>query len=180
MFSSDNGPGPLTHQIASETVVPRYKERPTLLNSVGYAKNYRDRKSSFHEGGIRVPFIVSWPGQIPEGKVDVKTVIHGVDWLPTVASICKVKLPKGTYDGIDVKSAFLGKGNKRKKPLFWSEKGKSVILNNDWKGVQIDNQFALYNISKDVSETTDLKGEHPDIASNMEKELKEWLKEIQN
>ena len=64
--------------------------------------------------------------------------------------------------------------------MFWSEKGRLVILNNDWKGVQIDNQFALYNISKDVSETTDLKGEHPDIASNMEKELKEWLKEIQN
>lgn len=175
VFSSDNGPGPLTDQIKNESVVKRYEEMPTLLNSVGSAKNYRDRKSSFHEGGIRVPFIVSWPGRFSEGKVDDKTIIQGVDWLPTIASICNVELPKSTYDGVNVASAFLGKGNTRIEPVFWSEDSSSVILKNSWKGVFMDNQFALYDIIKDPSEETDLKDKHPDTAKKMKKNLEQWI-----
>lgn len=179
VFSSDNGPGPLTNQIKNESVVKRYKERPTLLNSVGSAKNYRDRKLSLHEGGIRVPFIVSWPGQFPEGKVDDATIIQGVDWLPTIASICNVDLPKSTYDGIDVKSAFFGEGNTRKEPVFWSENDASAILKENWKGVLIENQFALYDIVKDPSESADLKDVQPEIANSMERNLQNWLQAIE-
>jgi len=177
VFSSDNGPGPLTKQIEDESVVERYKARPTLLNSVGSAKDYRDRKLSFHEGGIRVPFIVSWPGQFPEGKVDDTTIIQGVDWLPTIASICNVDLPKSIYDGIDVKSAFFGEGNTRKEPVFWSEKSSSVILKKNWKGVLMKNKFALYDIVKDPSETIDMKDVHADIAKDLENDLQNWLQE---
>lgn len=180
VFSSDNGPGPLTNQVKNKSVVERYKKRPTLLNSVGSAKNYRDRKASFHEGGIRVPYIVSWPGQFPQGKIDKTTVIQGVDWLPTIASICNVELPNSTFDGIDVKSAFYGNGNKRKDPLFWSENKNSVILKDNWKGVLIDNEFALYDIVKDPSEETDLKNSNPDMANKMKMDLDQWLLEISN
>jgi N-acetylgalactosamine-6-sulfatase len=180
VFSSDNGPGPLTNQVKTESVVKRYKERPTLLNSVGSAKNYRDRKLSFHEGGIRVPYIVSWPGQIPEGKKDNTTIIQGVDWLPTIVSLCNVELPKSTFDGIDVKSAFYGKGNQRKDPLFWSEKENSVILKDNWKGVLMKNEFALYDIVKDSSEEFNLKNSKPDLANKMEKSLKIWLNGLKN
>ena len=180
VFSSDNGPGPLTNQVISESVVKRYKERPTLLNSVGSAKNYRDRKASFHEGGIRVPYIVSWPGQFPQGKVDKTTVIQGVDWLPTVASICNVELPNSTFDGMDIKSAFYGNGNERKAPLFWSEKENAVILKENWKGVLMKNEFALYDIIKDPSEEFNLKNSNPDLAIKMEKSLKIWLGGLKN
>jgi N-acetylgalactosamine-6-sulfatase len=180
VFSSDNGPGPLTKQVLTESVVKRYKEKPTLLNSVGSAKNYRDRKLSFHEGGIRVPYIVSWPGQFPEGKKDNTTIIQGVDWLPTIASICNVELPKSTFDGVDVKSAFYGNGNKRKAPLFWSEKENSVILKDNWKGVLMDGDFALYDIAKDPSEEFDLKNSNPDLANRMENSLEEWIKGLKN
>ncbi len=180
VFSSDNGPGPLTKQVISESVVKRYKERPTLLNSVGSAKNYRDRKLSFHEGGIRVPYIVSWPGQFPEGKKDNTTIIQGVDWLPTIASICNVELPKSTFDGIDVKSAFYGKGNTRKQPLFWSEKENSVILKDNWKGVLMKNDFALYDIVNDPSEEFNLKNSKPGLANKMEKSLEKWLSGLKN
>ena len=180
VFSSDNGPGPLTNQIINESVVKRYKEKPTLLNSVGSAKNYRDRKASFHEGGIRVPYIVSWPGQFPQGKKDNNTIIQGVDWLPTIASICNVELPNGTFDGTDVKSAFYGKGNTRTEPLFWSENDNSVIMKDQWKGVKIKNNFALYNIVKDASEENDLKSSNPELASAMEAELTKWHQSLKN
>jgi N-acetylgalactosamine-6-sulfatase len=178
VFSSDNGPGPLTNQVNTETVAKRYKERPTLLNSVGSAKNYRDRKASFHEGGIRVPYIVSWPGQFPQGKKDLTTVIQGVDWLPTIASICNVELPQSTFDGMDVKSAFYGTEITRKTPLFWSENDASVILKDNWKGVLIKNKFALYDISKDPSEEHDLKNSNPKVAKAMETELKQWRENL--
>ncbi len=180
VFSSDNGPGPLTKQVITESVVKRYKEKPTLLNSVGSAKNYRDRKLSFHEGGIRVPYIVSWPGQFPEGEKDNTTIIQGVDWLPTIASICNVELPKSTFDGIDVKSAFYGKGNQRENPLFWSEKDNSVILKDNWKGVLMKNDFALYDIVNDPSEEFNLKISKPDLANKMEESLKNWLSGLKN
>ncbi len=180
VFSSDNGPGPLAYQVKTEALVKRYKEKPTLLNSVGFAKNYRDRKISFHEGGIRVPYIISWPGHFPEGIKDDKTVIQGVDWLPTIASLCNVELPKSTFDGMDVKSAFYGEGTKRKDPLFWSENENSVILKGNWKGVLMKKEFALYDIIKDPSEEHDLKSSYTDIAKNMKSELRAWHQSLKN
>ena len=150
VFASDNGPGPLTPQIINETVVERYKERPDLLNSVGSAKIYKERKISLHDGGIRVPFIVSWPEQIKKGKVDTKSLIHGTDWLPTVASICNVALPIGQFDGVDVKASFLGKDIQRKDAVYWTQAGSVATIKGKWKGVlSRQGELYLYDIEKD-------------------------------
>jgi arylsulfatase A-like enzyme len=179
VFTSDNGPGPLTPQIKSESVVKRYKEKPDLLNSVGSARIYKERKISLHDGGIRVPFIVSWPEQIKRGKVDTNSVIHGTDWLPTVASICNIDLPDGQYDGIDVKSAFLGKEIQRKEAIYWSQAGSTAMLEGNWKGVLgKDGEFKLYDIEKDPSELNNLKTYNPKLAAEMKKSLQQWKKEI--
>lgn len=179
VFSSDNGPGPINNLAQQEEkLVERYEQKPLLLNSVGSAKDFRERKGSFRDGGIRVPFIVSWPGHIPQGKVDDTSIIQGVDWLPTIASISGVELPESTFDGINVKSAFFGKGITRKEPVFWSENDASAILKDNWKGVMIKNKFALYDIVKDPSEQVNLKDVHSDIAKIMEDDLKEWHKSL--
>ena len=179
MFTSDNGPGPLTQQVISESVVERYHSRPDLLNSVGSARIYKERKLSLHEGGIRVPYIVSWPGRVPEGKVDEISVIHGTDWLPTVASICNVKLPEGVYDGTDVKDAFLGNEFVRKKEIFWTNAGSVALLKNDWKGILTnEGEFSLYDIVKDPAEKENLAGQNPTVAANMEKSIQRWQKEM--
>lgn len=179
VFTSDNGPGPLTNQVINESVAQRYLEKPDLLNSVGSANIYKERKLSLHEGGIRVPFIVYWPGNTPMGVVDKNSIIQGVDWLPTIASLCNVDLPEGTYDGLDVGEAFLGKGVNRQTPLFWSEGGAAVVLKENWKGyLGQDDKFELYEILKDPSESTNLKNVQPEIAAQMLSELKNWLKEM--
>ena len=64
----------------------------------GSAGSYRGAKFSLFEGGIRVPAIVSWPGHLPEGEVRDQ-VAHGCDWLPTIAELCGVPLPKVHLDG---------------------------------------------------------------------------------
>ncbi len=85
IFSSDNGAGPVSNNW--DDVIRRYKERPTLLNNVGSSGPFRERKSSMYEGGTRVPFIVRWPGKIPGNTVDDRTILGGVDYFPTLASL---------------------------------------------------------------------------------------------
>ena len=179
VFTSDNGPGPLTPQVISESVVERYHTRPDLLNSVGSAKIYKERKISLHDGGIRVPYIVSWPDKVPEGKVDETSVIHGTDWLLTVASICNVELPEGLYDGTDVKAAFLGNKFERNKEIYWTQAGSVAILKNNWKGILTkEGEFRLYDIVKDPAEKDNLAGQNPDVAAKIEKRIQRWQKEM--
>ena len=179
VFTSDNGPGPLTSQVISESVVERYRDRPDLLNSVGSAHVYKERKLSLHDGGIRVPFIVSWTSMVPEGKVDKTSVIHGTDWLPTVASICNVELPEGIYDGTDVKAAFLGKQFQRSKELFWTHAGSVAMLSQSWKGILTkEGEFSLYNMEQDPAELSNLAGMHPEVAKEIEKSIQSWKKEM--
>src|SRR5262249_47733154 len=64
----------------------------------GSAGPYRGAKFSLFEGGIRVPAIVSWPGHLPQGEVRSQ-MAYGCDWLPTVAELCGVALPKNPLDG---------------------------------------------------------------------------------
>jgi N-acetylgalactosamine-6-sulfatase len=175
VFTSDNGPGPLTPQVISESVVERYIDRPDLLNSVGSAKIYKERKISLHDGGIRVPYIISWPGKTPQGRVDETTVIHGTDLLPTVASLCNIELAEGIYDGMDVKSAFLGKSLQRSKDIFWTQAGHTAVLSGNWKGVLTkDGNFALYDIVEDPEEQTNLRSLQAEKANEIEQRIHDW------
>jgi len=179
VFTSDNGPGPLTSQVISESVVERYLDKPDLLNSVGSAHIYKERKLSLHEGGIRVPFIVSWPARVPKGRVDNTSVIHGTDWLPTVASICDVELPEGLYDGTDVKAAFLGEQLERSKELFWTQAGSVAMLSHNWKGILTkEGEFTLYDMDKDPAELNNLLNDYPEVAAKIEKRIISWKREM--
>ena len=180
VFTSDNGPGPLTNQIENKSVVERYEKMPTLLNSVGSAGIFRDRKLSIHEGGIHVPFIIRWPAKTPEGKINSKTVICSVDWLQTIAAICDIDLPDDyNYDGENMAAAFKGKDIERKKTVFWLENtGQAAVLKGDWKGVIIDNTFSLYNVEQDPEEDNDLSEINTQKAEEIRNELDEWLHSV--
>ena len=179
VFTSDNGPGPLTPQVISESVVERYIDKPDLLNSVGSAHIYKERKISLHDGGIRVPFIISWPDKVPKDKVDETSVIHATDWLPTVASVCNVKLPEGIYDGTDVKAAFFGRKFERSKDIYWTQAGSVAILSENWKGILTANgDFKLYDIEKDPTESNNLISTHPDVAEKIKRDIRNWKLEM--
>lgn len=183
IFSSDNGPGPLTKQVKTKQIVKRYKQKPDLINNVGSAKNFKERKLSLHEGGIHIPYIVKWKGHFPEGKVDDKTVISGVDFLPTITSLCKAEVPKefvSYMDGNDVSKAFKGKSIKKRAPLFWKEQKASVILKGNMKGyLNQGGKFEVYDLSKDPSEDNDLSTTHKKESNELKKELTTWLSEVE-
>ena len=78
----------------------------------GWPGPWRGQYFTAWEGGIRVPFIIRWPGKIPAGKV-TNEIVHGVDIFPTLAKIVGATVPADRpIDGIDMSNFFLGKADK--------------------------------------------------------------------
>ncbi len=81
----------------------------------------RGKKAFNYEGGVRVPFIIKWPGHIPTGKIS-ETIGSFTDILPSIAKITGVSLPKNRkLDGQDLSTVFMGRNNQlaRSKPIFF-------------------------------------------------------------
>jgi arylsulfatase A-like enzyme len=75
----------------------------------GWAGPWRGQYFTAWEGGIRVPFIIRWPGRVPAGRV-TDEIVHGVDLFPTLAKITGAKVPDDRpIDGINMSDFFLGK-----------------------------------------------------------------------
>ncbi len=96
VFTSDNGP-----------VLQR---DPRLGSQKRFNGVYAGEKGAVLEGGIRVPAIITWPGQIPSGQI-VDTPVHGCDWLPTLYSLTSQAAPEGAkpFDGLNLMPLFLGR-----------------------------------------------------------------------
>ena len=97
-------------------------------------KPFRGWKISFFEGGIRVPFILSWPDQIDPGLKFDKPV-HHFDIFSTIASAANVKIPMDRkIDGVDLMPYI--KGEKIANPhqtLFWRSGNHQAVLHENWK-----------------------------------------------
>jgi len=174
-FSSDNGP-------------EDFDIGNAVHSGIGSAGPFRGRKRSIYEGGVRMPFIVRWPGHTPAGKVDDTSVVAGVDWLPTICSLAGVKLPDDLNpDGEDMSHAILGKPKPRTKPLMWEWRfrvfgdmahkcpmlairdGKfKLLMNPDRSRVE------LYDIPADPTELDNLAVQHPDVVKRLSEKLLKW------
>ena len=97
-------------------------------------KPFRGWKISFFEGGIRVPFILSWPDQIDPGLKFDKPV-HHFDIFSTIASAANVQIPMDRkIDGVDLMPYI--KGEKITNPhqtLFWRSGNHQAVLHENWK-----------------------------------------------
>ena len=144
------------------------------------ARAFRGLKGSLYEGGIRVPFIVRWPGHIPAGSVSGHISAFW-DILPTLCEITGVDLPING-DGISLVPTLLGR---EKQPtheyLYWefpSYDGQQALRMGDWKGVR-QNIFKdsmdieLYNLATDISEKKDVSKEYPQIIEKIDLLMKE-------
>jgi len=107
LFSSDNGPEDIHLRDAGHS-------------GIGSAGPFRGRKRSLYEGGVRLPFLVRWPGKVPSGRVDDKSVVAAVDFLPTLCKLAGVKLPRDLQpDGEDTSDILQGQSRQRVSPLLW-------------------------------------------------------------
>ena len=179
VFSSDNGP-----------------EELLILNAghsgAGAPGPFRGRKRSLYEGGVRVPFLVRWPGRVPAGRVDDATVIGGIDFLPTLCALTGVRMPEGySPDGEDLSHAWLGEGGARARPLMWewrfgitghviNRSPQLSIRDGEWKLLLNPDRsrVELYAITRDPSETDNLAAQHPDVVERLARRVLAWQREL--
>ena len=141
----------------------------------------RGFKQMDYEGGIHVPFIVSWPAQLKGGKTcDVP--MCSIDLFATALDAAELPMPKDKpLDGKSILPALKGKTNKLHDELYWSSagvKGKWAIRSGKWKLVAVRDQIQLFDLEKDLSETKDIAAKHPKIVSELTDKYNEWLDEM--
>ena len=134
-------------------------------------KPFRGWKISFFEGGIRVPFILSWPDQIDPGLKFDKPV-HHFDIFSTIASAANVQIPMDRkIDGVDLMPYI--KGEKIANPhqtLFWRSGNHQAVLHENWKYLISKKEGTkwLFDTDQDPLETNNLININPEKTSQIE------------
>ena len=187
IFSSDNGP-----ESTGKVKRPAYTEGDSGVTgydtyySVGETGGLRGRKRSLFEGGVRVPFIVRWPGRAPAGRKDDATVITAVDLLPTLCAAAGVSLP-GDYrgDGESLLPALQGKPSVRTRPVFWEWRGNQTepdwwprlaVRDGEWKLLLTYDakRVSLHRLPADRSESQDVSAENPAVVARLSQLALAW------
>jgi N-acetylgalactosamine-6-sulfatase len=177
LFASDNGPARPVDQPRSRS---DGKKNPSRQNGLGSAGPLRGGKHGIYEGGIRVPWIVRWPGRIASGKIMDREVIAGVDLLPTLCSIAGVDIDTSGLDGEDVSDIWFGKERSRRKDLFWISGSpgspRAVLRRGDWKLCIMQNGAQeLYDLANDPGESRNVAADHPGILLEMGDAIDRWI-----
>ena len=137
----------------------------------------RGYKASTWEGGVRVPFVVRWPGTLPAGTIYDRPVIQ-LDLFPTVLAAAGIDLPDGhPIDGVDLLPCLSGRSSvPPHERLYWRFGNQRAIRSGDWKLVEgkgIDAPI-LVNLAEDPSESTDVSADHPQVRRELEEAWAAW------
>jgi len=143
-----------------------------------------------YEGGVRVPFIIRWPGKIKPGTVNHAPIIS-VDMYPTILSLTGSHIAadkKQSIDGIDISQTVLNNKPLPQRALYWhyphyhteGASPYSAIRLGDWKLIEIfENQgLELYNLKDDIGETNNLYNKNPKKANELYAMLKKWRNDV--
>jgi N-acetylgalactosamine-6-sulfatase len=179
IFTSDNGP---------ERVMP---DKGTF-GSVGCM---RGQKHVIYDGGIRVPFLVKWPGVAQAGRVDDQHWISAVDLLPTLLEAANVKMPyHWKPDGVSALSALKNESFNRNQPMMWEWRGADLNGNDEnvegWPmlGIRI-NEFmylsnpitgmeALYDTYHDEAQTKNIIKDKAKLASDLACQIEDYCQTL--
>ena len=183
VFTSDNG----------GLHVPELKHEKVTHNTP-----YRAGKGFLHEGGLRIPLIVRWPGHVPAGRIVNEPVVNS-DWVPTLLKMCGVtpsqsgaKSDDGkrasrsdatTFDGVSLASLLAG-GDAPKRPFFWhfphytnqGSQPEGAIRDGDWKLIEYyeEGRVELFNLAQDPGEKNNLADREPERVQQLRAGLAAW------
>lgn len=189
IFTSDNGPW------------------LSYGDHAGSAYPLREGKGTQWEGGTREPCIMRWPGQIPAGT-ESRQMLMSIDLFPTIAHLTHADLPRHTIDGLDVWPIISGQpGAKNPHSAYWfyyevNQLQAVVTGDGRWK-LQLPHTYRtlngkpgghgglpvpyeqrqlekaeLYDLVNDISEASDVAGQHPEIVQSLEAEAEKARAEL--
>lgn len=142
----------------------------------------RGGKGDVYEGGVRVPFVVSWPDKLPAGQT-YDAPVSSLDIFATSLALAGVPVPTDRkFDGVNLVPHLTGeKKSSPRELLFWRAGvgAKHAIRDGNWKLVRGKNQPAeLYDLATDLAETKDLAATQPDVLARLAAKLDAWDKEL--
>lgn len=156
IFTSDNGP------------------------SKGLATPLRGKKGSTFEGGMRMPTVIRWPEKIPAGQVNDE-IMTTMDLLPTFAQLSGAELPADrVLDGKDIMSVLSHKTHSPHQAFFY-HRGNilAAVRSGKWK-LHVDGEkpIALYNLERDISESTNVLEGNSSIADKLLVYIRDFQEDI--
>ena len=174
LASLDEGVG----RILAELWATGVAERTAVVflgdNGCGACSNrpLRGGKGTFWEGGIRVPFILAWPGRVGAGTSYGEPVI-AMDLFATFLRAAG-GVPSGVVDGVDLLPYLQGAGGSPHDYLFWGGRAKGATRKGEWKLVGSE----LYNLRQDLAETTNVAGNNPAVVADLRQARAAWLQTL--
>lgn len=148
----------------------------------------RDGKGSLYEGGVRVPFIASWPGKITAGSVS-EDLVTSNDILPTFAKVAGVKEEKipEEVDGIDLSASLFDNQSPARQSLYWHYphyhnlgKPAGAIRDGNYKLIEFfqTGKVELYDLNADLGEQTNIAKQQPKVTAKLLAKLTAWRDKV--
>lgn len=151
-----------------------------------YNGDLRGAKGSVHEGGVRVPLFVRWPGRLPAGSL-VREIAADIDLFPTLLALAGVPIPEGPpLDGTSLVPLLTGMAAgwpDRKLFQHWSgDRGVTAapgaVRTSRWRGVRTREGFELYDMPSDPGERTDVAALYPRVAAELRAAYEAWFDDV--
>jgi arylsulfatase A-like enzyme len=162
-------------------------KKPFFAYNTGLNTPLRGDKGQTLEGGIRVPFFVSWPGQVPAGQV-YEYPVSAMDVLPTAVHVAGALAPNraaeaaATLEGVNLLPHLKGENTAAPhETLAWRFGPQKAIRRGNWKLVDFRDMEAksqsgwqLYDLSTDIGESKNLATGKPELVAELAKAWDDW------
>ncbi|MEJ7830767.1 MAG: sulfatase-like hydrolase/transferase, partial [Segetibacter sp.] len=167
------------NKVYENTIVIYLSDNGGAPNMHAQNEPLRGSKHLNYEGGIRVPFLMSWPSMIHPSQ-EINTPVISLDLLPAICAAAGVNIKKNKpVDGLNILPVALRKTNKLHDYLCWNGgDGQWAIRKDDWKIYGKNDQVELYNLKDDLGEKTNLIKENVSKAKELKGIYDKWLAQM--
>ena len=140
---------------------------------------FTGQKMDLHEGGVRVPAIVRWPGVTSAGKVSDQPAIT-MDWSATMIAAAGTRPdPNYALDGEDMKTVLSGKGAPFDRTFYWRTARQGAMRSGKWKYIRDGKNESLHDLSVDQREQAEFSSLQPEQLKQMRNDFDAWATQMQ-
>ncbi len=145
-------------------------------NSWRWNGGMKGRKGSTDEGGVRVPFIIRWPGHIEPGT-RITQIAGAIDLLPTLADMAGIRIVGNKpLDGVSIKPLlFKTADNWPDRMIFSHQNGRVSVRTQRYR---LDHTGKLFDMESDPGQYNDISKDKPQITARLAKAVAQWKEEV--
>ncbi len=162
------------HGLAQDTLVLFLSDNGGSGNGGNHP--LRGAKMTMWEGGLRVPFLARWPNRLPAGVV-TDEFLTALEIFPSLVAAAGATPPTNVgLDGFDLLPVLGGRKKSPRTEMFWERRGERAARVDNWKWISSPKDSSLFDLAKDIGETSDLTSSHPEIAARLADRFAAWKK----